>query len=87
MQDIVVCSKIFQILYKNEEVAINDVMNFKIKMLLDERKVIVFHINKCSSHSIEYSSDQFLFQQIEETLNEMVFQLSIDLYFTDTDYS
>ncbi|XP_073482851.1 protein FAM135A isoform X2 [Aquarana catesbeiana] len=62
VQDTVVCSKIFQILYKNEEVAVNDVMNFKIKMLLDERK-------------------------IEETLNEMVFQLSIDLYFTDTDYS
>ncbi|XP_040284570.1 protein FAM135A isoform X3 [Bufo bufo] len=62
VQDTVVCSKIFQILYKNEEVAVNDVMNFKVKMLLDERK-------------------------IEETLNELVFQLSIDLYFTDTDYS
>ncbi|KAM9317043.1 protein FAM135A [Gastrophryne carolinensis] len=62
VQDNVICSKIFQILYKNEEVAVNDVMNFKIKMLLDERK-------------------------IEETLNEMVFQLSIDLFFTDTDYS
>ncbi|KAM4042401.1 protein FAM135A isoform 5-T5 [Anomaloglossus baeobatrachus] len=62
VQDTVICSKIFQILYKNEEVAINDVMNFKVKMLLDERK-------------------------IEETLNELVFQLSIDLYFTDTDYS
>ncbi|XP_068137560.1 protein FAM135A isoform X2 [Hyperolius riggenbachi] len=62
VQDNIVCSKIFQILYKNEEVAVNDVMNFKIKMLLDERK-------------------------IEEALNEMVFQLSIDLYFTDTDYS
>ncbi|CAJ0923855.1 unnamed protein product [Ranitomeya imitator] len=62
VQDTVICSKIFQILYKNEEVAVNDVMNFKVKMLLDERK-------------------------IEETLNELVFQLSIDLYFTDTDYS
>ncbi|XP_063772850.1 protein FAM135A isoform X3 [Pseudophryne corroboree] len=62
VQDTVICSKIFQILYKNEEVAVNDVMNFKIKMLLDERK-------------------------IEETLNELVFQLSLDLYFTDTDYS
>ncbi|XP_075058689.1 protein FAM135A isoform X2 [Mixophyes fleayi] len=62
VQDTVICSKIFQILYKNEEVVVNDVMNFKIKMLLDERK-------------------------IEETLNELVFQLSIDLHFTDTDYS
>ncbi|XP_053314652.1 protein FAM135A isoform X3 [Spea bombifrons] len=62
VQDNAVCSKIFQILYKNEEVAVNDVMNFKIKMLLDERK-------------------------IEETLNELNFQLSVDLYFTDTDYS
>ncbi|CAH2248855.1 FAM135A isoform X1 [Pelobates cultripes] len=62
VQDNVVYSKIFQILYKNEEVAVNDVMNFKIKMLLDERK-------------------------IEETLNELTFQLSLELYFTDTDYS
>ncbi|KAG8581966.1 hypothetical protein GDO81_007872 [Engystomops pustulosus] len=62
VQDTVICSKIFQILYKNEEVAVNDVMNFKVKMLLDERK-------------------------IEETLNELMFQLSVDLYFTDTDYS
>ncbi|MEE6476516.1 hypothetical protein FKM82_011109 [Ascaphus truei] len=37
-------------------------MNFKIKMLLDERK-------------------------IEETLNELIFQLSLDLHFTDIDYS
>ncbi|KAM3932040.1 protein FAM135A isoform 2-T3 [Leptodactylus fuscus] len=62
VQDTVICSKIFQILYKNEEVAVNDVMNFKVKMLLDERK-------------------------IEEMLNELVLQLSVELYFTDTDYS
>ncbi|XP_009070795.1 PREDICTED: protein FAM135A isoform X3 [Acanthisitta chloris] len=54
--------KTFQILYKNEEVAVNDVMIFKIKMLLDERK-------------------------IEESLNEMNFLLTLDLHFTDTDYS
>ena len=29
----------FQILYKNEEVVLNDVMIFKVKMLLDEKKV------------------------------------------------
>ncbi|KAM4770800.1 protein FAM135A isoform 1-T1 [Rhinophrynus dorsalis] len=62
VQDTVICSKIFQILYKNEEIAVNDVMNFKAKMLLDERK-------------------------IEDTLNELNFQLFFDLYFTDTDYS
>uniref|UniRef100_A0A8C0HF10 Family with sequence similarity 135 member A n=1 Tax=Chelonoidis abingdonii TaxID=106734 RepID=A0A8C0HF10_CHEAB len=54
--------KTFQILYKNEEVSVNDVMIFKIKMLFDERK-------------------------IEESLNEMNFLLSLDLHFTDTDYS
>ncbi|XP_009482219.1 protein FAM135A isoform X5 [Pelecanus crispus] len=54
--------KTFQILYKNEEVSVNDVMIFKIKMLLDERK-------------------------IEESLNEMNFLLTLDLHFTDTDYS
>ncbi|KAG8444880.1 hypothetical protein GDO86_009873 [Hymenochirus boettgeri] len=62
IQDSVAFSKIFQILYKNEEVGINDVMIFKIKMLLDEKK-------------------------IEETLNELNFQMFLDLYFTDTDYS
>lgn len=40
VHDNVVCSKTFQILYKNEEVSVDDVMIFKIKMLLDERKVI-----------------------------------------------
>nr|KAF6362815.1 family with sequence similarity 135 member A [Pipistrellus kuhlii] len=54
--------KTFQILYKNEEVALNDVMIFKVKMLLDEKK-------------------------IEETLEEMGFLLSLDLHFTDGDYS
>ncbi|XP_009473919.1 PREDICTED: protein FAM135A isoform X3 [Nipponia nippon] len=54
--------KTFQILYKNEEVSVNDVMIFKIKMLLDEKK-------------------------IEESLNEMNFLLTLDLHFTDTDYS
>ncbi|XP_036622572.1 protein FAM135A isoform X1 [Trichosurus vulpecula] len=58
----VICSKIFQILYKNEEIVINDVMIFKVKMLLDEKK-------------------------IEESLDEMNFLLSLDLHFTDTDYS
>uniref|UniRef100_A0A286XH37 Family with sequence similarity 135 member A n=1 Tax=Cavia porcellus TaxID=10141 RepID=A0A286XH37_CAVPO len=54
--------KTFQILYKNEEVVLNDVMIFKVKMLLDEKK-------------------------IEETLEEMSFLLSLDLHFTDGDYS
>ncbi|XP_043860184.1 protein FAM135A isoform X3 [Dromiciops gliroides] len=62
VHDNVICSKIFQILYKNEEIVINDVMIFKIKMLLDEKK-------------------------IEESLDEMNFLLSLDLHFTDTDYS
>ncbi|NXP18766.1 F135A protein, partial [Scytalopus superciliaris] len=62
VHDNIVCSKTFQILYKNEEVSVNDVMIFKIKMLLDERK-------------------------IEELLNEMNFLLTLDLHFTDTDYS
>ncbi|KAM5325391.1 protein FAM135A isoform 8-T8 [Glossophaga mutica] len=57
-----ICSKTFQILYKNEEVVLNNVMIFKVKMLLDEKK-------------------------IEETLEEMGFLLSLDLYFTDGDYS
>uniref|UniRef100_A0A671SE86 Protein FAM135A-like n=1 Tax=Sinocyclocheilus anshuiensis TaxID=1608454 RepID=A0A671SE86_9TELE len=54
--------KTFQILYKNEEIVVNDVLVFKVMMLLDAKKV-------------------------EESLNEMDFQMSLDLYFTDGDYS
>lgn len=62
VQEDVICSKTFQILYKNEEVVVNDVLLFKVMMLLDEKKV-------------------------EESLNEMDFQLLLDLYFTDGDYT
>ncbi|XP_051507723.1 protein FAM135A-like isoform X1 [Myxocyprinus asiaticus] len=62
VQDDVICSKTFQILYKNEEIVVNDVLIFKVMMLLDAKKV-------------------------EESLNEMDFQLTLDLYFTDGDYS
>ncbi|XP_027624051.1 protein FAM135A isoform X13 [Tupaia chinensis] len=62
VHDSLICSKTFQILYKNEEVVLNDVMIFKVKMLLDEKK-------------------------IEETLEETNFLLSLDLHFTDGDYS
>uniref|UniRef100_A0A8C1U1W2 Family with sequence similarity 135 member A n=1 Tax=Cyprinus carpio TaxID=7962 RepID=A0A8C1U1W2_CYPCA len=54
--------KTFQILYKNEEIVVNDVLVFKVMMLLDVKKV-------------------------EESLNEMDFQMSLDLYFTDGDFS
>uniref|UniRef100_A0A674NEM7 Family with sequence similarity 135 member A n=1 Tax=Takifugu rubripes TaxID=31033 RepID=A0A674NEM7_TAKRU len=62
VQDDAICSKTFQILYKNEEVAVNDVLLFKVMMLLEEKKV-------------------------EESLNEMDFQLFLDLYFTDEEPS
>ncbi|XP_068183324.1 protein FAM135A isoform X2 [Antennarius striatus] len=62
VQDDVICSKTFQILYKNEEIVVNDVLLFKVMMLLDEKKV-------------------------EESLNDMDFQLFLDLYFTDGDYT
>nr|XP_015830592.2 protein FAM135A isoform X2 [Nothobranchius furzeri] len=62
VQDDVICSKTFQILYKNEEVVVNDVLLFKVMMLLDEKKV-------------------------EESLSDMDFQLFLDLYFTDGDYT
>ena len=39
VQEDIVSSKTFQILYKNEEVVVNDVMVFKVMMLLDEKKV------------------------------------------------
>ncbi|XP_059501481.1 protein FAM135A isoform X2 [Stegostoma tigrinum] len=60
--DCTVCSKTFQILYKNEEIMVNDVLLLKVKMLLDGKK-------------------------IEESLNEVDFQLSLDLNFTDKDFA
>lgn len=38
VQDDLICSKTFQILYKNEEVVVNDVLLFKVMMLLEEKK-------------------------------------------------
>lgn len=43
VQDDVVCSKTFQILYKNEEIVVNDVLVFKVMMLLDVKKVSESH--------------------------------------------
>ncbi len=43
VQDDVVCSKTFQILYKNEEIVVNDVLVFKVMMLLDAKKVRESH--------------------------------------------
>ncbi|MBN3317621.1 F135B protein, partial [Atractosteus spatula] len=37
--DCTVLSKIFQILYRNEEIAVNDSMNFKVHLLLDGERV------------------------------------------------
>ncbi|XP_056147629.1 protein FAM135A [Lampris incognitus] len=62
VQDDVICSKTFQILYKNEEVVVNDVLLFKVMMLLDEKRV-------------------------EESLTDMDFQLFLELFFTDGDYT
>ncbi|KAG7268337.1 hypothetical protein CRUP_013274 [Coryphaenoides rupestris] len=62
VQEDVISSKTYQILYKNEEVVVNDVLLFKVMMLLDEKKV-------------------------EESLNEMDFQIFLELFFTDGDYS
>ncbi|KAM9847671.1 protein FAM135A isoform 2-T2 [Aulostomus maculatus] len=62
VQDDVISSKTFQILYKNEEVVVNDVLLFKVMMLLDEKRV-------------------------QESLSDMDFQLFLDLYFTDGDYT
>lgn len=44
VQGDVIYSKTFQILYKNEEIVVNDVLIFKVMMLLDERKVRLIFI-------------------------------------------
>lgn len=44
VQGDVIYSKTFQILYKNEEIVVNDVLIFKVMMLLDEKKVRFFFI-------------------------------------------
>lgn len=45
VQGDVIYSKTFQILYKNEEIVVNDVFIFKVMMLLDEKKVRFIFIN------------------------------------------
>ncbi|XP_041102428.1 protein FAM135B-like [Polyodon spathula] len=60
VHDNTVFSRVFQILYRNEEIVVNDPMNFRVHLLLDGEKV-------------------------EEALNEVDFQLKLDLHFTDTE--
>ncbi|XP_026872051.2 protein FAM135B [Electrophorus electricus] len=60
VHDGVVFSRIFQILYRNEEVTLEDRVTFRVHLLLDGDRV-------------------------EEVLNEVNFQLRIDLHFTDVE--
>ncbi|XP_058132067.1 protein FAM135B [Dasypus novemcinctus] len=53
-------SRVFQILYRNEEVPINDAVIFRAHLLLDGERV-------------------------EDALNEVDFQLKVDLHFTDSE--
>lgn len=63
VQDDVICSKTFQILYKNEEVVVNDVLVFKAMMLLEEKKVrsIVKGVGFCSLYIVLYISFYYSF--------------------------
>ncbi|XP_078397088.1 protein FAM135B isoform X2 [Cetorhinus maximus] len=60
VHDNTVYSKIFQILYRNEEIVVNDPSLFRVHLLLDGERV-------------------------EEALNEVDFQLKLDLHFTDSE--
>ncbi|XP_038664718.1 protein FAM135B-like [Scyliorhinus canicula] len=60
IHDNTVYSKIFQILYRNEEIVVNDPSLFRVHLLLDGERV-------------------------EEGLNEVDFQLKLDLHFTDSE--
>ncbi|XP_043543795.1 protein FAM135B-like [Chiloscyllium plagiosum] len=60
IHDSTVYSKIFQILYRNEEVVVNNSSLFRVHLLLDGERV-------------------------EEALNEVDFQLKLDLHFTDSE--
>lgn len=92
VQDDVVCSKTFQILYKNEEIVVNDVLVFKVMMLLDAKKVSETYdsthgLSKSASASLVMMIMVYFPLQVEESLNEIDFQLCLDLFFTDGDYS
>ncbi|XP_026765701.3 protein FAM135B isoform X1 [Pangasianodon hypophthalmus] len=60
VHDGVVFGRIFQILYRNEEVSLEDRVIFRVHLLLDGERV-------------------------EEALNEVDFQLRLDLHFTDVE--
>ncbi|MCJ8735587.1 hypothetical protein PDJAM_G00248840 [Pangasius djambal] len=60
VHDGVVFGRIFQILYRNEEVSLEDRVTFRVHLLLDGERV-------------------------EEALNEVDFQLRLDLHFTDVE--
>ncbi|XP_067834681.1 protein FAM135B [Heptranchias perlo] len=60
IHDNTVYSRIFQILYRNEEIVVNDPSLFRVHLLLDGERV-------------------------EEALNEVDFQLKLDLHFTESE--
>uniref|UniRef100_UPI00398F4C06 protein FAM135B n=1 Tax=Pristiophorus japonicus TaxID=55135 RepID=UPI00398F4C06 len=60
IHDNTVYSRIFQILYRNEDIVVNDPSLFRVHLLLDGDRV-------------------------EEALNEVDFQLKLDLHFTDSE--
>ncbi|XP_061418536.1 protein FAM135A [Lethenteron reissneri] len=62
VHDNLVCSKTFLILYKNEEVVLNEVILLKALLLVDSKKV-------------------------QESLNDVCFQIVVDLHFTDGDFA
>uniref|UniRef100_H0X906 Family with sequence similarity 135 member A n=1 Tax=Otolemur garnettii TaxID=30611 RepID=H0X906_OTOGA len=84
VHDSLICSKTFQILYKNEEVVLNDVMIFKVKMLLDERKVnISSHIFRVYLviifHGIE---TDFLFMADDLNTLQLISSRTLKLHFS-----
>lgn len=48
---------------------------------------VTFCSKTLRSHNASSKVDCFLFSQVEESLNDMDFQLFLDLYFTDGDYT
>ncbi|MGH0166476.1 UNVERIFIED_CONTAM: hypothetical protein FKN15_072116 [Acipenser sinensis] len=84
VHDNTVFSRIFQILYRNEEIVVNDPMNFRVHLLLDGEKAKGLVRTQYGSVRLGLNVNNKV-RLVEEALSEVDFQLKLDLHFTDTE--
>lgn len=76
----VAVSKTFQILYRNEDVVVNDVILFRIHVLVDSSKILLCD-NCYSFNAVDLKKEDIT--QVSETLEDLGLQLAVELWFVE----